>query len=146
MTKDLFQQACIRFLNIPYKWGGDDPGAGLDCSGLLQELLAMVGLDPKGDQTAQGLYEYFLNNSDSKVGFDTGSIVFFGQSLSQITHVALLLSPDYMIEAGGGGSRTNTLQDAINQNAFVRIRPVKNRKDMVSILTPKGLPWNTGKL
>jgi hypothetical protein len=45
------------FLGLPYRWGGDDPIQGFDCSGLIVEVLQAVGLLPHGsDLTANGLY------------------------------------------------------------------------------------------
>jgi hypothetical protein len=41
-----FINACLQFLNLPYIWGGDD-FKGYDCSGLVQELYAMIGIDPR---------------------------------------------------------------------------------------------------
>ena len=141
MTKSQFVRICFEYLHLPYKWGGDDPIQGFDCSGLVQELLAIFGMDPKGDQTAQALYNYFKDNSNEGPR-DVGTLVFFGRSKDRISHVGLMLSEHSMIEAGGGGSKTNTEQDAINQNAYVRIRPFNNRKDIVAILNPQGYPWN----
>lgn len=141
MTKrDIFIQACLQFLTLPYKWGGDDPIKGYDCSGLIQELFSFLGLDPKEDQTAQGLYEYFKPRSISTV--KTGTLCFYGSSVFNITHVGMIIDGDYMmLEAGGGNSSTNTLEAAANQNAYVRIRPYHLRKDLVAILTPSALPW-----
>ena len=47
----------LSFTKIPYRWAGDDPMAGFDCSGYLQEVLASVGMDPRGDQTSQALHD-----------------------------------------------------------------------------------------
>jgi cell wall-associated NlpC family hydrolase len=147
MTKELFQHFLLTYLHRPYIWGGDDPIKGLDCSGFVQEALAPLGLDPVGDQTAQGLYDYFktkgfgLPQLGPNFSGYTGSIVFFGKSLTQITHVALCLTPDVIVEAGGGGSRTLSQQDSINQNAFIRLRPFGQRKDIVAVIKPKEFPW-----
>lgn len=142
MKREIFVQLCMQFLNIPYRWGGDDPIKGYDCSGLVQELLAMIGIDPKGDQTAQGLYDHFNSTSDvNKLNMTTGSLCFYGESTSKISHVGMILDDDYMIEAGGGGSKTNSLDDAAAQNAYIRIRPFTTRRDLVAVLTPGNLPW-----
>lgn len=146
MTKELFQQFLLTYLHKPYIWGGDDPIKGLDCSGFVQEALAPLGLDPVGDQTAQGLYDYFkvkgygLPQLSNFMGY-TGALVFCGKSITQITHVQLCLTPTVIIEAGGGGSRTVTQQDAINQNAFIRLRPFLQRKDVVAVVRPMNFPW-----
>lgn len=138
MTKELFINACLSFLNTPYRWGGDDP-TGIDCSGLTQEILAMLGLDPEGDQSADALYRHFLVRGKQGVK-DAGALVFFGRP-DKITHVGVLLDSVTMIEAGGGGSRTLNLADAVAQNAFVRLRPYWRRKDVVAIIRPNDLPF-----
>lgn len=140
MNKQLFQLACLQFLKIPYMWGGDDPIKGFDCSGLVQELLSMIGLDPIGDQTAQGLFDYFKENSKEGPR-DTGTLCFYGASLQKITHVALMLDTVTIIEAGGGGSKTTTPEAAAAQNAYVRLRPFNHRKDLVALVNPKGILW-----
>lgn len=121
----------------PYRWGGDDPIAGFDCSGLIIELLTAVGLWPHGkDASAQQLYEHF--EAIGQVGLsDYGSLVFYGKDKNSITHVSMIIEPGFIIEAGGGGSKTKTLQDAIDQNAFIRIRPVTHRqKEIVAVIMP----------
>lgn len=145
MTRETFIMASLQFLKLPYKWGGDDPIKGFDCSGLIQELYAMIGIDPPGDQTAQSLYEYFKGRS-AEGARDTGALVFYGKSLIKITHVGMIICDNNdgclsMIEAGGGGSSTNSPEDAAKQNAYVRIRPFNARTDIVSVLLPKALPW-----
>jgi cell wall-associated NlpC family hydrolase len=140
VTHQIFLNATLSFLSLPYKWGGDDPIKGFDCSGLIQELYAMIGLDPKGDQTAQALYEYFKTRSkESHRG--CGALVFYGKSTLAITHVGMMVDDQTIIEAGGGGSNTHTLEDAAKQNAFVRLRPYNHRQDIVSVLYPYKLPW-----
>lgn len=126
----------MKLVGTPYRWGGDDPIHGFDCSGLVQELLASVGMDPPGDQTAQSLFDHFDKTAEHN-RFGMGSLVFYGASVTKINHVAMMLDPYRVIEAGGGGSKTLTLQNAADQNAFVRIRHINHRKDRVAVLKPK---------
>lgn len=140
MTKELFTNCCLRFLNLPYRWGGDDPIQGYDCSGLIQDLYAMLGIDPKGDQTAQDLHNYFKTRAKEGAR-QLGTLVFYGKSTLAITHVGMMLDEHYMLEAGGGGSQTNSLDAAAKANAFVRVRPFNSRQDIVAIITPQALPW-----
>lgn len=138
MKKDLFQRAALSMLNIPYRWGGDDPMWGFDCSGLVEELLNVIGCKPPGRQTAQGLYNIFLNQTQapsSKIR-DIGTLAFFGTSVAAITHVALLIDSETMIEAGGGDHTTVSQEVAATQNAFVKLRPVSHRQDLVALLRP----------
>ncbi len=124
------------FLGLPYIWGGDHPMNGYDCSGLVQEILASIGLDPQGDQTAQTLYTELQIGGAVAATPRVGGVLFFGKNLQNITHVAYCMSETEMIEAGGGGSKTKTTKDAIAQKAFVRIRPISRRKDLVACLMP----------
>lgn len=132
---EMLKATALSFLGKPYVWGGDDPINGFDCSGLVQEILASVGMDPKGDQTAQGIYDIF-NPIGTPLERGLGALAFYGKSIKEITHIAMLLDEEHIIEAGGGGSKTLTAQDAIRQNAFVRIRRVDNRSDLVAIVMP----------
>jgi len=118
-------------VGLPYVWGGNGPY--FDCSGFVQEVLASVGLDPKGDQTAQDLYRSLvLKKWPSKLS--TGSILFYGRNRDKINHVAIAIGNDTMIECAGGDSSVTTVQDAVRRGAMVRVRPL--RKNFVAILKP----------
>lgn len=67
---------------------------------------------------------------------DLGSLVFFGKSHQRITHVGWALDRNLMIEAAGGGSRTHTVKDAERHNAWIRVRPIESRSDLVACIKP----------
>jgi len=122
----------FKFVGLPYIWGGDDAVAGYDCSGFVIEILKSIGLLPKsGDWTALGLYNIFKNKS--VLNAKEGCLVFFAKN-SKINHVEYVWKKGLMIGASGGGSRTLTRKDAITQNAYVKIRPL--RKDIFAIVNP----------
>lgn len=127
---------CAGYLGTPYRWGGDDPMAGFDCSGLVQEILASLGEDPPGDQTAQSLHDHFLARPRRSIAL-CGSLAFFGSSVGAISHVGFCISPEVMLEAGGGGSATTSLEQAVKQNAYVRLRPISSRRDLVALILPE---------
>lgn len=129
----------MSFVGKPYKWGGTG-AVGFDCSGLVIEILKSAGVLPNVyDNTAQGLFNYFTDDSNgvfcSVPRF--GGIAFYGKSKNNISHVAFCID-SRVIEAGGGGRRTITPEDADSQGALVRIRPYNYRKDLRSIILPKG--------
>lgn len=136
MNLELLKLYALTFVGINYKWGGDDPMQGFDCSGFVQELLEAAGIDPLGDQTAQGLYNYFITVSGT-TNKELGALAFYGKSTDRITHIAFCLDNKLMIEAGGGGSRTIDIQSAASHNAYIRIRPIDKRKDLVACLMPR---------
>jgi len=125
------------FVGTPYIWGGDDSIKGYDCSGVVQEILASAGQDPPGDQTSQGLYDYYETNG--RYGMHgpefAGALVFYGKNSKNITHVAFAIDQYRMIEAGGGGKHVKTVEDAIKYNAFIRMRLIRE-KNRVAIIKP----------
>lgn len=131
-----------KFIGIPYKWAGEHPAEGYDCSGFIQEVLASKGLDPRGDQTAHDLFDKFLKEDgfSSPTEIKRNDLLFFGGE--RITHIAIAQDGLNMIEAGGGNSKTVNIQTAIAQKAMIRVRPIGNRKDLKYVLR---MPKITGK-
>lgn len=130
-----------RFIGLPYVYGGSGPD-GYDCSGLLVEGLRSVGLIPFNmDLSATGLYMRYLNPEYGKKlkSAERGAFVFFaGKTNGKMGHVALCLDSETMLEAGGGDSRTITVEKAIERktSAFVRQRPIAMRTDCCAYLMP----------
>jgi cell wall-associated NlpC family hydrolase len=122
--EELYAWALEKYFAMPYQWGGEGPPHhwGIDCSGLVQAILARVGLDPKGDQSAAALYEFAEKNwvPDIKA---RGAVAFFGKP-TRITHVGWMVDPYCVLNASGGGSHINTLQQAAHAKANVKIQPV----------------------
>jgi len=130
----------LRLCGTPYKWGGETPLDGFDCSGFAQECLRAVGLQPPRDMTSAELRTHFQSftiakpTKDSVVDIPPCALVFYGRT--RITHVGVSIGHGLMVEAGGGTSKTNTLKDAIRDEAFVRIRPILRRNDLVAVVDP----------
>jgi len=114
-----------RELGKPYNWGGQNPLEGFDCSGLVIEGLKAVGVLPKkGDWTARGLRDRFKGK---EIQSPTPGCLLFWNRGSQIGHVEIVWQVvdggRLTIGASGGGSKTHTEQDAIDQDAYIKVRP-----------------------
>ncbi len=118
---DALYRYALSFYGMPYEYGGDGiRGYGIDCSGLIQRILAPVGLDPAGDQTAHSLYLHF--NSCPKAQ-KRGSLAFFGNR-DRISHVGWMIDELSMISAAGGGINCSTLAISKALHANVKLQPV----------------------
>lgn len=126
-------------IGTPYKFGGNNPIEGIDCSGLVTELMKAAGeLEHGQDLTAQQLFDHFAQaaGSDSMDRPAPGALAFYGKSVSEITHVAFMITPYQIIEAGGGDRTTLNDEVAAKKNAFVRMRLLRYRKDFLTTIKP----------
>ena len=121
---DFMLAYAMQFIGAPYIWGQ------MDCSGFVQEIISCIGEQSKFDKNAQGLYDNLKHSWKNTL--QKGSVLFFGKSITEISHVAIALSPETMIESGGGDHTTTTEFVAKRRMAMVRIRPI--RKDLVARL------------
>ncbi|HEY6474790.1 MAG TPA: bifunctional lytic transglycosylase/C40 family peptidase, partial [Acidimicrobiales bacterium] len=73
-------------IGTPYVWGGETPGVGFDCSGLVQAAYAVAGVALP--RVAQDQYDATAKLSAGAT-LDPGDLVFFGSGPSGIDHVGL---------------------------------------------------------
>lgn len=128
----------LSFIGIPYRWGGKSAG-GFDCSGVVSAILQGVGAIHTKGLNSQGLYDHFIKktNGEKIAEPQPGALIFYGTRTTAITHISFAIDYWRMVEAGGGDSTTTTPARAQVQGAFVRMRPIDFRKDMVAIIMPK---------
>lgn len=163
LKKSVAREVAMSFVGKWYKWGGDDP-SGFDCSGFVTEIMKSVGLIGRGERlTAVGFYNRFVQYKTDISAF--GCLVFWGRPLLNgisyyndqgvlvsidpnnprittdkkylITHIEFAIDFCHTVGASGGGSNTLTEADAIQQNAFVKVRPIDSRTEIaVAIVDP----------
>ena len=87
----------------PYRWGGESPGVGFDCSGLTQAAYAAAGITLP--RVAQAQYDAGPHVPPGQV-LEPGDLVFFGSSTSDVTHVGIVVNPaGEMIDAPHTGAQ-----------------------------------------
>ncbi|UCH83964.1 MAG: C40 family peptidase [Candidatus Latescibacterota bacterium] len=89
----------LRFLGIPYVWGGTST-KGFDCSGLIQHVFRLNGMLIPRDSDQQSRFGS-KKSVDDISALDTGDLLFFGKSVSQISHVAMYLSDGVFLHSHG---------------------------------------------
>jgi hypothetical protein len=93
---ELVKQLTMRWLNVPYMWGGRTI-LGVDCSGFVQVNYKMMGIDLPRDawqQAQEGKPVKKLKDAQ------TGDLAFFDDK-DEIVHVGILLNSEQIIHASG---------------------------------------------
>jgi len=139
MIESLFVNYALQFVGQPYRFGSNGP-LSWDCSGLALELIRAVGKEspPRRDMTAQELYGWLKKFNKSQITESwAGKFYFYGTNKEAITHIAVTISPQHLIEAGGGNATTKTIYDAERLGwAMVRVRHINHRKDLLEVIDP----------
>ena len=124
MARELAIKYAWQLIGLPYRWGGDDPINGFDCSGFVIEILRSVGILPRsGDWTAEGLRKLF---ECLKIDSPRPGALAFWIWDGRAVHVELCIDEKHTIGASGGGSRTTSQGAAAEQNAFIKLRPIRS--------------------
>lgn len=95
--RDLIIDYALMYHNTPYLWGGRTP-YGIDCSGLVQMVYRMAGVDLPRDasqQVTRGQNFSFVEEALP------GDLAFFGDDEGVITHVGILWEQNRIIHASG---------------------------------------------
>ena len=88
-------------VGTPYVWGGETPGVGFDCSGLVQAAYKVAGIILP--RVAQDQYD-----GTAKLGpgdpVEPGDLIFFGAGPSDVTHVGIYVGNGQMVDAPHTGA------------------------------------------
>lgn len=89
------------YLGVPYRWGGSDPDVGFDCSGLVQQAYADIGIElPRvsADQARAG--EEVAGGLDAA---KPGDLVYWQGDGERPNHIGIYAGEDRMLVAPSSG-------------------------------------------
>jgi len=118
VTGDDVVSEAKKYLGVPYVWGGTDPKAGLDCSGLVQLVYKNLGYDlPRvsGDQAQAG-----TEVPGGLAAAQPGDLLTFG---SPVHHIGIYVGDGKMIEAPHPGASVRISEVTQTPSHVRRILP-----------------------
>jgi cell wall-associated NlpC family hydrolase len=81
----------LRYLGIPYQWGGASPATGFDCSGFVMYVFAQLGIQLPHQSAAQYAYGTPVPRSQ----LQPGDLVFY----NDLSHVAIYIGNGEIVHA-----------------------------------------------
>jgi len=134
--RDALRNLVLKLCGCPYIWGGSSPWTGFDCSGFVVWCFQVLGLLPAGDWTAAGLRAHFATIKErAPDAVELGDLVFYGDDPQHISHTMMGLGGGLVVGASGGGHTTATVEEARRIGAQVKVKPIRYRADLVSVLS-----------
>jgi cell wall-associated NlpC family hydrolase len=90
------------YVGVPYRWGGESPRTGFDCSGLTMVVYRINGLDlPRSSRQ-----QWKVGISIDRRQLRKGDLVFFATGGgSKVSHVGIYTGGDKFLHAPGRGRR-----------------------------------------
>lgn len=133
MSKIDISHYMMKFIGTEYVWGGKTV-RGWDCSGICSEALQAFGHIPLHRVMNSQMLHNYLTDRYYEVEFPhdmSNAVLFFGKSRTQITHIAIAIDSQLLVEASGEGRPKSNSK---NDSGWVRIRPIKHRRDLLLAL------------
>ena len=94
-----------RYIGVPYRWGGESPRTGFDCSGLTMVVYRLNGLDLPRSSRQQWKAGKRVDRSRLK----KGDLVFFAtRGGNRVSHVGIYTGGNKFLHAPGRGRRIRT--------------------------------------
>ena len=94
-----------RYIGVPYRWGGESPRTGFDCSGLTMVVYRLNGLDlPRSSRQ-----QWKAGKRVDRNRLQKGDLVFFAtRGGNRVSHVGIYTGGNKFLHAPGSGRRIRT--------------------------------------
>lgn len=111
-------QAALRSMGVRYRWGGNTPKEGFDCSGFTRYSFKNVNIQLPRTAAEQSRASRTIQRHDLK----PGDMIFFRTSGRQVNHVGIYLGNGRFVHAASGGGRVlvDDLRKSYWQNRFYK--------------------------
>jgi cell wall-associated NlpC family hydrolase len=96
-SRQIILDSALQFLNTPYLWGGRSI-MGIDCSGLVQIVCRIAGINMLRDASQQATQGSTI---EKLIDATPGDILFFDNPEGKIIHTGILLKKNQIIHASG---------------------------------------------
>ena len=136
----------LTLINTPYRYGGDSPEVGFDCSGLVRYVFQSVGA-PQLPRRSEDIGK--LGAPITRAQLAPGDLVFFNTLSRAYSHVAIYIGDGRFLHAParGGRVRIEALDDRYWRARFDGARRFIDadartlRADTRGLATARSSPW-----
>jgi len=110
-----------RYVGVPYRWGGESPRTGFDCSGLTMVVYRLNGLDlPRSSRQ-----QWKVGRRIDRGQLQKGDLVFFATTGgNRVSHVGIYAGGNKFLHAPGRGRRiqSSSLSDKYFKTRYMGAR------------------------
>lgn len=106
-----------QFVGNPYVYGGNDLTTGVDCSGFTQQVMKAFNFSIPRTSKEQSRIGMLVTNLDA---LQPGDLLFFGNSIDDINHVAIYIGDNYMVHAST--PETGIIISQLNERGFATLQ------------------------
>lgn len=116
----------LRYVGVPYVWGGNDPATGLDCSGFTKLVFSQLGVNlPRVSTDQARVGQPVASLAEAR----PGDLLAFGEP---VDHVAIYLGNNTMVHAAGVGKGVRVEEVYRQPTAIRRLLPTDRASTMSS--------------
>ena len=128
LRADAVVRTALGWMGAPYVWGGLT-FSGVDCSGLVQLVFRMHGLELPRDSDQQAATGDAIAAADL-AAFRAGDLLFFAEHSARVSHVAISLGGSRIVHAalGSGGVTIDDLEGDSDRERELRRMMVAARR------------------